>query len=242
MENKKTTGMYRRAIKVDKPIKVYWPQHEKKGIFDPSYAKKLSLQHCYATNNGVIAYIDEGAVYVLPYSRIAMRELQENGFSEKGFYVPFSNWDYPVEKKNEWEKLKEEAKVLAKQDFKKDCITLAESKGVQELNSEFWEKCMKIPYSGLEVKHPYYENVIYPAIQGYVLDCVSSQKIGTYCINNGTCVFVNTQGDTYVTRDLQVIDKLIESGYKRNDLYVPLSNGETIVNRHFAEKWRRISA
>ncbi len=245
--NKMMTGMERilkKAIEIDKPIKVFWPQYGKEEIFNPErYCKNQGLQHSYSTNNGTIAYIENERVFVLPYTRKAMKELKELSFAPKGFYVPFSNWDYPVKEKRQWDELLELSKEIRRLEFINDCQEIAESKGVKEISEKDFYKCFKLPYSGIEVSHPMRgKNYTYPAIQGYFLDSYDAKKIGTYCINNGVCVFINTTGDTFVTKSKEVLSHLIECGYESGELYVPLSNGEAIVNRHFAEKWRRISA
>ena len=67
------------------------------------------------------------------------------------------------------------------------------------------------------------------------------KSLGTYCQNNGRVVFVDDKGDTYVTPHcVEVIEILEAAGYRPGSLFVPLSNGERIVNDELRAKWEKL--
>lgn len=50
----------------------------------------------FTQNNGVIAYVHEGELYVTPYCRETTKVLKEAGLTKTGnLFVPFSNGDTP---------------------------------------------------------------------------------------------------------------------------------------------------
>ena len=62
----------------------------------------------FTQNNGVIAYVHEGELYVTPYCREAVRALKEAGLTKTGnLFVPFSNGDVPQSPvvREKWDKL-----------------------------------------------------------------------------------------------------------------------------------------
>ena len=91
-----------RALVVTDGMETYFPQFSKR--------EKLQISNLhikpktYAYNNSVVAFVDEdGTLYVTPDIKGTQKALIENGFQKNYFYVPFSNWDYPVEQKDHWE-------------------------------------------------------------------------------------------------------------------------------------------
>ena len=97
-------------ITYDSPTMVHWPQKGKirklEMHFIPSLARK------YDVNNGIMVFRTNEAAYVVPYHWKFEQILYERGFFRKGMYVPFSNWDYPENKKEEWDNLVESVKKL----------------------------------------------------------------------------------------------------------------------------------
>lgn len=63
------------------------------------------FNNCYAVNNSVVAFVYGGEFYVHPYTEELIKVLEEEGFCKSGFYVPFSNWDYPEKEKKRWLKV-----------------------------------------------------------------------------------------------------------------------------------------
>jgi hypothetical protein len=93
-----------KAIVVTEGMETFFPQFaiRKSMIVSELQAESLT----YAYNNSVVAFVDnEGTFYVIPDLKGTQKVLVEAGYRKAYFYVPFSNWDYPVEYKERWEKL-----------------------------------------------------------------------------------------------------------------------------------------
>lgn len=230
-----------KAIAIKHPVKVCWPQHGgKEELLVPKL--DMSLEKGYESNNGTIAFVSDQMLYVIPYMRKVMQILDESGFTRKSMYVPFSNWDYPVAEKFAWEALKRTAEEQHQLDFIADCNKFADEHGFKTIEETLFEKCFEMPAKGVEVEHLNFRDTYYPAITGTFLDCVASDRIGRYCTNNGTCVFIYRDGKTYVTRSREVMDALYDAGYVEGGLFVPFSNGERIKDAVYAQQWQRVIA
>lgn len=197
---------------------------------------------CYATNNSTVAFIDNGLLYATPYTRGAIKFLQSAGFKKKTFYVPFSNWDYPKFQAEKWFLLKQQAASDMQLAFEEDCKDWCEDHGIGEIAQSLLDKCFMMPDEGVRVKHFYYEDTYYPAINSQILDCIATERLGTYCCNNGRVVFVYRDGHTYVARGYKILRTLCVAGYKSMGLFVPFSNGEEILDPQYAAQWEEICA
>lgn len=82
---------------------VVYPLLAQEEPLDISYI--VEFDNCYAINNSVICYVMNYEVYVTPYHDSTIKSLEEAGFSEKSFYVPFSNFSYPKVEKQKWNML-----------------------------------------------------------------------------------------------------------------------------------------
>ena len=69
-------------------------------------------ERVYASNNGVICFIDGVNVYVTPSNEEKKKILEILLYEKREFPVPFSNWDYPKEEREQWERLLEENRSL----------------------------------------------------------------------------------------------------------------------------------
>ena len=99
------------AITITHPIKVRFPQFNKEEIL--SIDCSTLVNNTYETNNGTVAFVSDGTLYVIPYMKQVMDILLENGFTCKNRYVPFSKCDYPVAWESKWNELKRLAKACA---------------------------------------------------------------------------------------------------------------------------------
>lgn len=93
-----------RAIVVHDGMETFFPQFSmrKKLLISNLHTKPMT----YAYNNSVVAFVDEhGTFYAIPDIKGTQKILIENGYQKAYFYVPFSNWDYPVDFKKEWDSL-----------------------------------------------------------------------------------------------------------------------------------------
>ncbi len=219
-------------------------------VIHPQFGEKSSLnvsgltefEHCYSYNNGIVCFVYEGSVYVSPYTKIISSELEH--FEEKYFYVPFSNWDYPVEKEYEWNILIQKANKANEEEFKENCVLYCEMHGIHELPKNVISNCFLIPDTGVQVQHPYWETVIYPVIseRETFLDDAKKLKLGKYAANNGKVVFVSPDARTYVAKGYGIIADLKSCGYTAGDLWVPFSNGEEIVDWSLKQRWEAIES
>lgn len=88
-------------------------------VFLPHYNKRENLhlegiepeKHCmeYAYKDSVVAFVDEkGRFFAIPDLKGTQKTLGENGYKKGYFYVPFSDWDYPMEHTDKWKALWDE--------------------------------------------------------------------------------------------------------------------------------------
>lgn len=220
-------------------ISSYYPiydevsQHVLEG--DPEYART------FGWNNGKVAFITEdGSYYVTPYCFEVAEALRKEGYQDTGLYVPFSNGDIPSDKAlaETWQTLCEEARKKhdeEEQEARKERIRkMAEEKGLKELPEEVFKMSLEIPEDGLETLWWGHDKSKTTPISDWELP----EIMGTYCQNNGKVSFIAANGRMYVTPfTSEVRAMLAEAGYREGSLYVPLSNGEQIVDPALAAKW-----
>ena len=136
--------------------------------------------------------------------------------------------------------MKKEAHETYKSDFVNDCERYCDKHDILPLSKEILSNCFQIPEGGVRVKHPHYESCIHPVITETCLDCFVIERLGTYCYNNGRVVFVYRDGKTYVTKGYKILKYLAEAGFVKGDIFVPFSNGETIIDPVLRSKWDNI--
>lgn len=223
-------------------VKTYHPIFEvtsERGLQgDPSCIGKF----CW--NNGRVAFVTrDGSYYVTPYCFDVADYLRENGYVEGSVFVPFSNGEVPEDEnlKTQWKTLVEGAKALhaerEAQERANKCAELARQKGLEPLPSEAYDMCIQVPKEGLVYSFWGEEGRCYP-VEDYRLKDV----LGTYCQNNGRVVFVDDKGNTYVTPFCEEIrNALSASRYREGSIYVPLSNGEELLDPSLNAKWKNLT-
>lgn len=226
----------RHSIAVASPIRARYPQFNEDYTINPNPLPEL--ENGYYVNNGVVAFQTGNVKYITPHTREVMHTLLSNGFRSVCMFVPFSNWDYPVDYQGRWVMLQNEAAEQQRKEFTDDCLSFSEKHGFKELSNDTLRRCFEMPSTGVPVKHPYFEDVYYPLITSTCLDCIAIERIGRYCTNNGITVFVYRDGKTYVSRDYSVVVALRDNGYIEDRLFVPFSNGEVITNPMYAKMWK----
>jgi len=221
------------SIAISTPIRVthYFGQEE---IYTPDVAK---FNGCYASNNSTLAYVDNSILYVTPFTMTALMCLKEHNFTSNSFYVPFSNGDYPTDQKAQWEKLRKMAQENHEEAFIEECISYCDNNGIGELPAEELSKCFQIPKMGIRTQRYGIESTYHPLITSTIFDCISIQRIGKFCYNNGKVVFVYRDGKTYVAKGYKILDFLRNAGYEQKGLFVPFSNGEQIIDPILARQW-----
>lgn len=95
------------SIHIEGSIVVCWPQHNNKETILDMTDIGSKFDYSYCVNNSTICFVHNHEVYVTPYTEASVLKLQEAGFWEKYFYVPFSNCDYPKYQRDRWFYLKD---------------------------------------------------------------------------------------------------------------------------------------
>lgn len=121
--------------------------------------------------------------------------------------------------------------------YESDCTKWCNEHGIGKLSNETMKHCFMIPREGVRVKHLHFESICYPALGESRLDHFAIDMLGRYCTNNGKVVFVYRDGHTYVVGGYWIINELKAAGYRASGLFVPLSNGEQIVDPYLAAQW-----
>ncbi len=198
----------------------------------------------YGWNNGVVAFVTpDGSYYVSPFCVEVADYLNKNGYRNEYIYVPFSNWDEPSNgiKAQEWKKLCADAKELHNRKEKErraeEIRKIAREKGIRELDPSVYDMSLEIPDNGLQVKHYAGETSTINPIPEFSLRSAA----GTYCQNNGRVVFVDDKGATLVTPYCHEVKEVLSAaGYREGGLFVPLSNGEEIIDATLRDKWAKL--
>ena len=199
----------------------------------------------YCWNNGKVAFVTrDGSYYVTPYCFDVADYLRANGYVEGSVFVPFSNGDVPEDEnlRAEWRTLVEGARALhderTAEERRNKCAEYARQKGLEDLPEEVYGMCLQIPKEGLEYSNWGQKGKCYP-VEDYQL----KETLGTYCQNNGRVVFVDDKGNTYVTPFCEEIrDALSASRYREGSIYVPLSNGEELLDPTLNARWKNMTA
>ena len=216
------------------------PKENKKVIFNPSVDPKM--EHCFCSNAGVVAFVTDGKMYVTPYMASVMAVLNREGFTRKTMNVPFSNDEYPIDEKKKWDALLKMEKNERKERFISTCEGYADKHGYLSIADNLLKDCcLQIPEDGVHVVKFQNSDVYYPEIKEMAFGSTATNLIGKYCVDKGVCSFVYRDGNTYVTKNTNVISALQAAGYRLGSLHVPFINGEIITDSLQAEIWKRIA-
>lgn len=211
--------------------------------------ESLRYEGCYSIRNlkkKVIAFIHNGKFYVTPFTNGAYLILIKSHFESRGFDVPFSDCDLPkdIEEFKKWMQLISEARIDKVAFFEFQCIKWCEEHGIYQINQSVLDQCFRIPESGVEYSCPYYNDIFYPFIPvENNLDCFdfeSTNLLGKFSYNNGIVVFVYCNGHTYVSKGLEILDILRDSGYEGKGLFVPFSRDEVIIDPDLKARWDEV--
>lgn len=230
----------KKAFDIPKPIQVMYPTNYK-DFFDPQ--KENYKNHTFnVENKKVIAFFTENILYVIPFTYKAIEILEKSNFAiEEDMYVPFVDYDYPIFLKKKWDILLREAQEQHSEELIYEVIEYCDQANIGSIDDSLLEKCLEIPEEGLIVQFSDSNSTTYPVSPKRWGNFV--KQLGHYNYNNGTHVFVYRNGKTYVTRCYDVILALRNVGYQPNfDMYVPLSNGESIVQTKYSKMWEKVKA
>lgn len=236
-----------RAIKIKdgEKVLIYWPQYKRTSEQEFNLENDYCVRnHSYNINQSVIAFYENKELFIIPYFPEAMDVLKREGFSRSEMLVPFSNREYPILHKSYWEELLKEAKEQSSDSYTEQCLKYSKKLGVTALPKEVLDsKCLQIPDNGIVVANPdkIEDEIMFPVINGYCCDHLTLDYLGRFCINKGVISFVNADGKQYVSKSLEVQNKLIELGYKYRNFYVIFSNGEEPVDSAIETHWKQLT-
>ncbi len=236
------------AIKVrnKEKIIVFWPQFNKHQ--EQTYTLDddcLVGERTYNTNRSVIAFYDESILYVIPYFCEAIDILEAEEFQRSDMFVPFSNREYPIEYKEQWEMMIREAKELLEETYRSECLGYAEAVGVKPIDQKLLDdKCILIPEEGILVNHPDRETVRkFPIIAGYCCDSYTMNYLGRYFVNvkNGIITFVNADGAQYITKSETVHRQLFDNGYRFAKFEEVFEDDEEPAEEEVLSYWNKLT-
>lgn len=232
-----------KAFKISKPIAVKYP-YEYIDFFDPS--KQNYKNNTYDIfNHQVIAFFTENVLYVIPFTYKATEILENADFrlliEDDDMYIPFSEGDYPLERREKWNALLEEALKQRSEEFIYECIEWCDVHKIGALNECLLEKCFEIPKEGLSVDFENSISKFYPISFENWADFM--KKLGHYNSQSGTHIFVYRNGKTYVTRSYEVVIALRKANYNTNyNMEVPPLNDVIILDKNYAQMWEKVKA
>lgn len=220
----------------------YYPQYNK--VSESSLEPTPDMVGKYGWNKEIVSFVTpEGDYYVTPYCVEVADYLNSHGYTNGYIYVPFSNWDEPSNPiaAQQWKKLCVAARQLhnekEKERRRENIKNIVREKGIRELPQEAYDMSLVIPDEGLRTKHFSSEESVTRPIPDFDI----KNALGTFDQNNGRVAFVDDKGNTYVTPYCHEIRAILRAaGYKEGSLYVPLSNGEEIMDPNTKERWTKL--
>lgn len=194
----------------------------------------------YAINNSVVCWVMDGEIYAAPYTRKLALLLEQAGFRNGSFYVPFSNGEHPYNRKTEWESLLLSAGVATLKDFEEDAKVWCDEHKIGSIDENLLESYLRIPRGGIPVEDGGVYSIYYPRLNESCVDIVAISSLGSYSYNAGRVVFIYRDGHTYISKDPSIMDVLQKAGYRRDDFLVPLSGSEKITDSYLRYLWDNI--
>ena len=206
-------------------------------ISEDTALKKMGT---YCTNNGRVSFVNEnGVMYVSPYVNEVIEALVAAGYRPGGLYVPLSNGEVPTDPalESKWDSMDKTARLQLEARIEREkeerYRKASEDKRLKDLPEEAYQLSIEIPKEGLETSWYGRLETTYPED-----DYNMTEKIGTYCSNNGIVTFVDSKGRKFVSPFYREIREMLSAaGYTERGLYVPLSNGEVPTDPIIATKW-----
>lgn len=194
----------------------------------------------YSLNNSTLCWVMDGEIYAAPCTRSLVQLLDQAGFRNESFYVPFSNGEHPYNRKTEWESLLLSAGVATLKDFEEDSKAWCDEHHIGSIDDRLLESCLRIPRGGIPVEDGGVYSTYYPRLNETCVDIVAISSLGSYSYNSGRVAFVYRDGHTYISKDPSIMDILEKAGYRRDDFLVPLSGSEKITDAYLEYLWDNI--
>ena len=180
----------------------------------------------YTTNNGRVAFQTPDALYVGRSSGKNILALQQAGYTQKSLFVPFSNSEIPLDAHTRDELLlvrhgydsEDVATILHARECSADTAAARKITPMTEPETAMFvrlDKGMAISTFGKIHTFEFYD---------------ADQHVGHFASNNGTVAFVNERGQVLVGHSDDAHHEVLHRhGYEPGSMFVPLSNGESVV-------------
>lgn len=194
----------------------------------------------YSLNNSTLCWVMDGEIYAAPYTRSLVQLLDQAGFRNGSFYVPFSNGEHPYNRRAEWESLLLSAGVATLKDFEEDAKAWCDEHKIGSIDENLLESCLRVPHGGIPVEDCGVYSIYYPRLNETCVDIVAISSLGSYSYNAGRVAFVYRDGHTYLSKDPAIMNALEKAGYRRDDFLVPLSGPEKITDSYLRYLWDNI--
>lgn len=185
----------------------------------------------YNEANGILAFVTwHGDYYITPYAAQVKEELEKDGYTrDEQINVPMG---LPNMNRSGyvWSRYYELVEAYYKNKAFKDSQerlkAIAESRGLSALPEEISNIAMEIPADGLVViSADGTKKLVAPIRYDEFGD-----RMGLYYDNNDIILFPDTVGKTYVSPFHNEVSEILKkAGYKKGLGFVPLSNGEQII-------------
>lgn len=190
----------------------------------------------YAVKNGMIAWVNNGAAYVTPFTTRALLSLWAIGSTERDFYVPFSE-GFPKNDTIRWETLVANAVNSDEEKFARKCEQYSDEHGIPSLTGRMLKKFFIMPEE-LRVANVNYMTTLKPLLSSRQSNATRKMPlIGHYSTNNGVVCVVYRDGHTLLHPGYDIIPELEKAGYHQMEFLFPLSSGETIMNGGWLNRW-----
>lgn len=206
--------------------------------FLKSLGSDCRLAMKYSIKLDICSFVIEGVQYVVPVFSGIRSILENAGFTESIFSVPFTNSDIPVVGSNKWYNMKEQVLRWNVHDARKTCREYSKAKGLLPLYDGVIMDSQEILFSGLLVSKLGCHLHVYPNLNGTSFSAETPSDVsakvlnllGTFSCSNGFCLINAEDGRSYVTEDSKKLQEwLCRLGYRKEKLPVPLSNGEELI-------------
>lgn len=214
---------------------------EKERTFTEEMAKNIHLsgKDVYNFNPCIACYATEGHIYITPMFAGLEVTLKSYGFVSMNFQIPVSNTEYVKGLKSRWTCIKETSRTFVRNMLFEQCKAQSKVSKVKPLDAAFLENCLEIPEKGLTVVKKHEMMVYYPFIHSSLFRAPNFKLVGKYYVDGDITVFVNVDGRTYITKGR--VNALLDHGFKKKTMFVPMSNDERMFWPFDKRKWDDIS-
>ena len=130
-----------------------------------------------------------------------------------------------------WYALEDKAKTDRYDDLGVKCAKWCDDNEISSLPDAILDNCFEVPMDGITIETADKKSEVYmPPINNTTYNKEHTVFLGTYNVCNDRVAFVYRNGRTYVAKGTKILVFLKSAGYRKTDLYVPLSRDEKILN------------